>query len=127
MEKDKKISKTLDPSVGRLLKGYLALLGLMNLLLALAILLNHDALAKPLQQAHISIFYILGVLSLINVALLFGVHLWKKYCIYGVYLVTTIIIIITVSIGIEFLDAAKGFIGLVILFLVTWDYREKFS
>jgi hypothetical protein len=103
---------------GILLGGWLILMMMANLLVALFYLFGTSALTKALPGIPSLVFYLYGVLAALNVVLAFLIFRWKKKAFWGFAIVVAVIFILNIAILRSGTASLAGLLGLVILYLL---------
>ena len=86
-----------------------------------------DLIANQLPQTSITLIYVLGSLTIINIILATGILFWKKWGAYGFYAVGVAGYIINVYIGLSPSQSTMGLIGPVLIYLLTKNKWSRFS
>ena len=109
------------------LTAFLILMFIANPLSAITYFSSPDAVAAAVPGASIGIIYLLGTLSLVNVALAIGIWNWKVWGIYGFYGIVVVAFVINMAMGLGIGQSLLGVIGGVIIFLCTRNKMEHFE
>jgi len=106
---------------------FLVLMIVANSFTAFTYFTQADKIISLLPQTSPGLLKLLGLLAIINVALAIGVWFWKKWGVYGFYIIATIAFIINISLGFGIMGSIFGLAGAVILYLLTRKRWHFFS
>ena len=115
------------PSRGFWLTAFLILMYVGNAYSSYLYFFKTELIANQLPETSITIIYVLGALTIINIILATGIFFWKKWGAYGFYAVGIVGYIINVSIGLGASQSTMGLIGPVLIYLLTKNKWSRFS
>ena len=103
------------------------LMFIVNFFSAYIYFTNPAAMTDLFPKASTGLIYFLGCLCLVNVLLAVGIWGWKKWGIYGFYLMAVLSFVINIYVGVGLKRSLSGLIGGIIIFLVTRKRLHDFS
>jgi hypothetical protein len=110
-----------------LLTGWLVFMLIANFFTALLYFILNSAIAPDHLNVPSWIFYIYGLLSLINFSLVIFLLMWKRWAFYALIGSAIIAFIMNLAIGVGIVTAIFGLVGPLILYLIMrpkWDLFE---
>ena len=109
------------------LSAFLILMFIANPVTAFTYFSSSDVIIQAYPKITITMIYFLGSMTVVNVVLAIGVWNWKKWGVYGFYIVAAIALCINLYIGVGIAGSLSGLIGAVIMYFATKNRWEYFS
>lgn len=124
---EEQIERKAEKKRGAWLTIFLALMFIVNPITAFTYFTNPEMVLQASPSMTIGILYVMGIISLMNVAIAAGVWMWKKWAVYGFFAIAVIAFCINVYVGIGIIPSLIGLIGPVIIYFTTKSRWEHFS
>ena len=103
---------------GLLLKIWLILMVIANIISALTYLLFNSTVSAYYPNMPSNLFYLYGLISIADVVFLGYLFNWKKWGFYALCATAAAIFIMNISIGIDMITAVFGFSSVFLLYLI---------
>jgi hypothetical protein len=98
------------------LTAWLIVAIILNSIVALVYLFGSSAVASGIQTSRGWLIPVLAALAAVNVACAVAIFLWKKWGFYGFAATSAVAFVVNLALGINFVQALFGLIGLAILY-----------
>ncbi len=107
------------------LTAWLVLMIVANSLTALMYLLKGDAIRQQIPNAPGWLFFVLGLLCVVNLICAVALFQWKKWGFFGFVGTSAIAFVLNLAAGLSVIQALLGLVGLAILYGVLQIGKEK--
>ena len=107
------------------LTAFLILMFIANPFTAYIYFSNPEVITNVYPKAIAGLLYVLGTVALVNVVLAVGIWNWKKWGVYGFYIMTGMSFVINIYIDVGLVSSLLGLLGAVLVYLLTrsrWQY-----
>ena len=115
------------PKRGFWLTAFIILMYIGNSFSAYTYFSKAELIAQQPPQTSITLIYILGTFTILNIILATAILFWKKWGVFGFYGVGVLGYIINVYIGMGVSQSIMGLIGPVLIYLLTKNKWSRFS
>lgn len=109
------------------LSAFLILMFIANPLTAFLYFSNPEAIVNTLPNATVGLIYFLGTMTLVNIVLAISIWKWKKWGVYGFFVIVAIAFVTNIHMGVGILGALTGLLGGVIIYITTKNRWQHFS
>ena len=112
---------------GPWLTGFLILMFITNPLSALSWFVSPGAMMQLYPDLTFGIAYSMGSLAILNIILVIGVWMWKKWGFYGFCVSAAIAVVLNLYIGLGIAGSLSGLLGVAIVFFLIGKRWHHFS
>ena len=119
--------KDIEKKRGFWLSGFLILMFIANPFTAYFYISNPEAIIDVYPNVTNEILYLLTFLTVLNIILALAIWGWKKWGVYGFFVIVVIAFAINLYIGLGIGGSLLGLIGGVVIFITTKKRWQHFS